>query len=304
MMAALLMLRLTRRLLLAAVASLLAVAGAAPAVSTPAPAAETRGRQCHLASTPAVNAARLAFVGYQNITKTADCGKGTLFFGIMAYYNASADLAALASTRAYAERNRYRLCGSTLPEAAASSSDFRPFGGRVAAPPVGDASLCSAGMYQEGVSYFGAAASASNHSAASAAACCSLCKSHHCSFFTFRAASKSCFLAGAESVPVQVVREGGASSGWPSSSALGPYGDRGGWWNASGPHNPNNQLCAAVYCELFFLEGNTSYLADSRAVFDEEIIAEPAGRSWSWIDATYMTMNTLPRLAVASGEPK
>ena len=232
----------------------------------------------------------------------------------MQYYNASLNPKALASARAYAERIHYRLCGSTLPTdpvlsaaVASEADDGTPTvltlssAGTVAPP--GDASLCSAGMYQNGYSFFGDADG--NRSAASAADCCALCQMHRCGFFTYRAAAKRCLLSG--DAPTSVVKESGAAPGWSSSAALGPYGDKGSppAFNASGPHNANNQLSGGVYVELYFADGNTSHLADAKAVYDVEIAEQPRSDNfWSWIDATFMTMNTLPRLAVATSESK
>lgn len=61
----------------------------------------------------------------------------------------------------------------------------------------------------------------------------------------------------------------------------------------------NNQLIGATYVELFKLGGSTNQtmLADIKRQYDGEVSNISSITYWSWIDATFMAMNTWARFA-------
>ncbi|GBF93138.1 glycosyl hydrolase [Raphidocelis subcapitata] len=69
--------------------------------------------------------------------------------------------------------------------------------------------------------------------------------------------------------------------------------------------NPDNQLCAATYIEVYdsspLRSRNDSWIEWTRRQYDSEI---QAGHRtyWSWVDALYMSMNVLARLGEVTGE--
>ena len=70
----------------------------------------------------------------------------------------------------------------------------------------------------------------------------------------------------------------------------------------TGVHNANNQLCGATYISLYMAgQAPKSALAPTEKIFQEEIAAMPSSNNfWSWVDASFMAMNTWSRLGAAT----
>lgn len=74
-----------------------------------------------------------------------------------------------------------------------------------------------------------------------------------------------------------------------------------------GVHNANNQLCGATYAEMFMnmVGSSPAMLTDTVKIFGEEIADAPDSNNfWSWVDASFMAMNTWARMGAATGEVK
>lgn len=73
-----------------------------------------------------------------------------------------------------------------------------------------------------------------------------------------------------------------------------------------GVHNANNQLCGATYAEMYMnLDRKPEMLADTAKIFAEEIADVPDSNNyWSWVDASFMAMNTWARMGAATGDAK
>jgi rhamnogalacturonyl hydrolase YesR len=77
------------------------------------------------------------------------------------------------------------------------------------------------------------------------------------------------------------------------------------------PHNgkalrhADDQACAQVFCELYFLEPDPKRIAASKAMFDAQIADPRAGRvDWWWCDSLFMAPPALVRMTKATGDPK
>lgn len=72
-------------------------------------------------------------------------------------------------------------------------------------------------------------------------------------------------------------------------------------------HNANNQLCGATYIEMYkagLAPRTAATLADTKAVLDAEIASPSSTNFWSWLDASFMAMNTWSRLAEVTGDSR
>jgi|EP01046_Picozoa_sp_COSAG06_P055690 hypothetical protein len=70
-------------------------------------------------------------------------------------------------------------------------------------------------------------------------------------------------------------------------------------------HNANNQLCGATYIEMYkagLAPRTDATLADTKRVFAAEMAATSSTNFWSWLDASFMAMNTWSRLAEVTGD--
>eukprot|EP01043_Picozoa_sp_COSAG02_P006568 COSAG02_NODE_188_length_30307_cov_341.858746_7_plen_331_part_00 len=219
----------------------------------------------------------------------------TFVIGLMEYYKATVsggvpDAAALAYTRRWADQWRYQICVG-----------WREESGCVTLSP--DTAYSAGPMWNvTGVR--------------SVDDCCALADSQQragCWGFTYRAGRGSdggiCSLHTNDNLTQHEV---GAVSGWvrqgygfpppPSPPWHGKPKQEGKLVN---PHNANEQLCGAVYAELYKLDGkqNRTLLADTEAVLGAEM-ADPANsRSlWSWVDALHMGMSTYSRMGNLTGD--
>jgi hypothetical protein len=70
-------------------------------------------------------------------------------------------------------------------------------------------------------------------------------------------------------------------------------------------HNANNQLCGATYIEMYkagLAPHTDATLADTKRVFAAEMAVASSTNFWSWLDASFMAMNTWSRLAEVTGD--
>lgn len=70
-------------------------------------------------------------------------------------------------------------------------------------------------------------------------------------------------------------------------------------------HNANNQLCGATYIEMYKAGAaprTDATLADTKKVFAAEMAVNSSTNFWSWLDASFMAMNTWSRLAEVTGD--
>jgi hypothetical protein len=72
-----------------------------------------------------------------------------------------------------------------------------------------------------------------------------------------------------------------------------------------GTQDADHQLCGATYAELYALDGkrNQTMIADTLRELDSEISNNQTSL-WSWVDATFMAMNTWARIGSVTGEQK
>jgi hypothetical protein len=222
----------------------------------------------------------------------------TFVIGLMEYYKSTVssgtpDAVALNYARRWADEWQYQICVG-----------WREESGCVALPP--DTAYSTGLMWNvSGVR--------------SVEACCALADSQQragCWGFTYRpdihgSESGVCSL---HTNDISTRHETGAISGWVRQGYGFPPPPSPPWHGKpkpegtlDNPHNANEQLCGAVYAELYKLGGmqNKTLLASTEAVLGAEM-ADPANsRSlWSWVDALHMGMSTYSRMGNLTGDSR
>jgi hypothetical protein len=85
------------------------------------------------------------------------------------------------------------------------------------------------------------------------------------------------------------------------------YGDKFSWdmcTRLTGARwNPDNQICAASYAELYLnsIVKNSTWIAATVAQLDAEIEATNSIRNWNWVDSLFMAMSVYSRIGAITG---
>ena len=215
---------------------------------------------------------------------------GTYVLGLLEYHKATVDLspapdaAALAYVRRWAEEWQYKICVGWRQES-------------------GCVALAADTAYTAGPMW-------NVSGVKSVDDCCDLADSQQragCWGYTYRAAGGVCSLHTNDTT---TAHEAGAVSGWvrqgygfpppPAPPFSGKPKPEGTMVN---PHSANEQLCGAIYAELYKMDGGTneSMLADTAAVLSEEVLDPSSSGLWSWVDALHMAMSTYSRMGNVTG---
>lgn len=86
------------------------------------------------------------------------------------------------------------------------------------------------------------------------------------------------------------------------------YGDKFNWnmclQLGGAGWNPDNQVCAASYAELFLNSAvkNSTWIEATIAHLDAEVEAAASIRNWNWVDSLFMAMSVYARIGAITGK--
>lgn len=86
------------------------------------------------------------------------------------------------------------------------------------------------------------------------------------------------------------------------------YGEKFKWGLCAklggGVRNPDNQVCAATYAELYLNSAvkNSTWVRAAIAELDAEIQDHASVRNWNWVDALFMAMSVYSRIGAITGQ--